>query len=133
MFRERVIEPARRAAPQGGRDRLAAYAHHWADLIDRSPWPGGCVLTAGAFEWDDRQGPLAEAFREGALWLQGELERQATAAAEAGELPGPVSPADLAFAFRALATGAIQASRQRRDPAAGARFERVARAQLGLV
>ncbi len=132
MFRERVIVPARSQAPQGGVDLLLAYSHFWADLIDRSPWPGGCVLTAGAFEWDDRDGPLAERFREGALWLQHELERQAAAAVAAGDLPAGRDPVDVAFAFRALATGAIQASRQRRDAAAGARFERAARAQLGI-
>lgn len=131
VFRERVIEPARRDAPGGGRARLLAYVHHWADLIDRSPWPGGCVLTAGAFEWDDRDGPLADAFREGAMWLQRELERQAGVAIELGELPEGSDPVDVAFAIRALATGAIQASRQRQDARAGARFERVAQAQLG--
>lgn len=132
VFRERVIEPGRREARAPGRPRLLAYAHHWADLIDRSPWPGGCVLTAGAFEWDDRDGPLADAFREGAMWWQHELERQAAAAIAAGELPAGADPVDIAFAIRALATGAIQASRQRKDPRAGARFERVVRAQLGL-
>lgn len=132
VFRGRVIEPARREARAGGRPRLLAYAHHWADLIDRSPWPGGCVLTAGAFEWDDREGPLADAFRTGAMWWQRELERHARQAVEAGELPSSSDPVDVAFAIRALATGAIQASRQRKDPRAGARFERVVRAQLGL-
>lgn len=131
-FRERVIEPARAEAPGGGLALLLAYAHHWADLIDRSPWTGGCVLTAGAFEWDDRGGALGEAFHRGAMWWQRELERQARHAVDAGELPPDADPVDVAFAFRALATGAIQASRQRKDPHAGARFERVARTQLGV-
>lgn len=131
VFRERVITPARADAPEGGLQLLLAYAHHWADLIDRSPWPGGCVLTAGSFEWDDREGALADAFREGALWLQHELEGCVRKAIEAGELPASSDPVDVAFAFRALVTGAIQASRQRGDAEAGARFERAARTYLG--
>jgi AcrR family transcriptional regulator len=131
VFRARVIDVARAEEPAGGLPLLLAYTHHWADLIDRSPWPGGCVLTAGAFEWDDREGLLADAFREGARWWQRELEREAGRAAEGGELPPDTDPVDVAFAVRALATGAIQASRQRKDPHAGARFERVVRRQLG--
>lgn len=131
VFRERVIDPAR-AESGAGLPRLLAYVHRWADLIDRSPWPGGCVLTAGAFEWDDRSGPLADAFRDGAMWWQHELERQAAVAIDAGDLPAELDPVDVAFAVRALATGAIQASRQRKDRHAGARFERAARVQLGV-
>lgn len=130
-FRERVIEPARAEASRG-LPLLLAYARHWADFIDHSPWSGGCVLTPGAFEYDDREGALADAFRHGAMWWQRELERQVRAAIDDGDLPDELDPVDLAFAFRALATGAIQASRQRKDPHAGARFERVARTQLGV-
>lgn len=132
VFRERVIDAGRAAAPEGGLPRLLAYAHGWADLIDHSPWPGGCVLTAGSFEWDDRDGALADAFREGALWLQHDLEKRVTEAVDAGDLPAGSDPVDLAFAFRALVTGAIQASRQRGDREAGARFERAARTHLGV-
>ncbi|MEH3054322.1 MAG: TetR/AcrR family transcriptional regulator [Patulibacter minatonensis] len=130
-FRARVIEPARRDAPEGGRALLLAYAHHQADFIDRPEWVGGCLLSAGAFEWDDREGALAEAFREGAMWWQHELERRAREALDAGELPTGCDPVDLAFVFRALVTGAVQASRQRGDAHAGARLERALRVQLG--
>ncbi len=63
---------------------------------------------------------------------QRELERRVAEAIEAGDLPPDADPVDLAFAFRALVTGAIQASRQRGDAEAGARFERAARRQLGV-
>jgi AcrR family transcriptional regulator len=57
-FRERVFRPALKA-PRG-EARLAALFENWVAWIHARELPGGCVYMAGAFEWDDRPGPVRE-------------------------------------------------------------------------
>ena len=44
-----------------GEARLVALFENWVKQIHSRELPGGgCVFMAGAFEWDDRQGPVRE-------------------------------------------------------------------------
>jgi AcrR family transcriptional regulator len=56
---DRIFRPAVEQAR--GEPRLLALFDNWLEQIHSRELPGGsCVFMAGAFEWDDRQGPLRE-------------------------------------------------------------------------
>jgi AcrR family transcriptional regulator len=58
LFRARVFEPVRRL--RRGEERLIGVFENCVKWIDARNLPGGCVYIAGAFEWDDRQGPVRQ-------------------------------------------------------------------------
>lgn len=123
VFRERVFEPAQ--AAKRGLPRLREYCERWSWFIEDSPWPGGCVLTAASFEFDDRQGAVTDVLREGALQWKAAIARQAQLAIDQGELSDTHGDgAQLAFVIVALATGAIQSRQLHRDPECGVRLRR---------
>jgi hypothetical protein len=53
-----VFEPVRRA-PVGEARVLALFENHLRWIQSRDV-PGGCVFSAGAFEWDDARGPVRQ-------------------------------------------------------------------------
>jgi AcrR family transcriptional regulator len=58
-FKERIFRPA--VKKPAGEARLVALFENWVKQIHSRELPGGgCVFMAGAFEWDDRQGPVRE-------------------------------------------------------------------------
>ena len=57
-FTARIFRPA--AEKPRGEARLVALFELWLKQIYSRELPGGCVFMAGAFEWDDRQGPVRE-------------------------------------------------------------------------
>jgi AcrR family transcriptional regulator len=58
-FTDRIFRPAMKQ-PRG-EARLVALFENWVKQIHSRELPGGgCVFMAGAFEWDDRQGPVRE-------------------------------------------------------------------------
>lgn len=122
QFRREVWAPV--TAEQPGRARLLALCESWLDYHRREVMPGGCFLTTATVEFDARPGPLRDAV--GAvmkLWLK-VIEREASVAIEAGELPADLEPADLAFELNAIAAAASYGFQLWRDPAI---FERARR------
>jgi AcrR family transcriptional regulator len=58
-FTDRIFRPA--VKRPRGEARLVALFENWVKQIHSRELPGGgCVFMAGAFEWDDRQGPVRE-------------------------------------------------------------------------
>lgn len=116
-FRRNVVDPGQE---QRGLERLRGYCERWAKFVSDSPWPGGCIITAASFEFDDRPGAVRDAIHAGAVWWQQRLTEAATEAIDDGELPAGSDPAQIAFTITALASGAVRVIRTHRDPAAGA-------------
>ena len=100
-FRREAWEPM--AGEPAGLARLRAAAAAWLSYLEREVFPGGCVLTAAAHEFDGRPGPVRDAVRAAwAAWLD-QLARDAAAARRAGELPeGAAEPAQLAFELQGV-------------------------------
>jgi AcrR family transcriptional regulator len=128
QFKQEVWGPA--ADQQPGLPRLLALCDRWLDYHRREVMPGGCFLTTATIEYDARPGPLRDATaRTMRQWL-GVLEREATTAIEAGDLPADTDPADVAFQLNALAAGASYGFQLWRDPAV---FDRARRSMRRLL
>jgi AcrR family transcriptional regulator len=104
IFRRTVYEPA--SAAPAGLARLNAICDAWVAYLSRPPFPGGCFLTTAMVEFDARPGPVNDAVRKVMRRWLAVLEREASTAIEAGELPAASDPKDLAFTLNALAVGA---------------------------
>ena len=114
QFRDEVWGPV--ANERAGLPRLLALCDSWLDYHRRGVMPGGCFLTTATVEYDARPGPIRdEVAATMKRWLA-VLEREATAAIEAGDLPADTDPADLAFQLNALAAAASYGFQLWRDP-----------------
>jgi AcrR family transcriptional regulator len=121
-FIEEVWEPAADAPP--GMPRLLALCDRWLAYHRRETLPGGCFFTTATVEFDARPGPLRDAVAETVeRWLR-LLAREVAVAIDAGELPGGLDPADVAFELNALAAAASYGFQLTRDPEV---FERARR------
>lgn len=130
---ERFIEDVwnRAAAAQPGHARLVALCDAWLEHHRHRTFPGGCLLTTAAVEFDAQPGPVRDAAAVAlARWLKA-LEREAEIALADGDLPAATDPADLAFALNALAAQASIALHLFGDEEALARARRLMHALLG--
>jgi AcrR family transcriptional regulator len=128
QFKKEVWAPV--AGEQPGLARLLALCDSWLDYHRREVMPGGCFLTTATIEYDARPGPLRDAIAATMMqWLE-VLEREATVAIEAGDLPGDTDPADVAFQLNALAAAASYGFQLWRDPEVFARARRSMRRVL---
>jgi AcrR family transcriptional regulator len=104
QFKSEVWSPVADRPP--GLPRLLALCDSWLSYHERGVMPGGCFLTTATIEYDARPGTMRdEVARTMKGWLE-VLEREATKALEAGELPPDTDPADVAFQLNALAAAA---------------------------
>lgn len=83
-FLQDVFIPALRE-PRG-LPRLNAIVRLWLQRARDIDIHTGCIYCAGAFEFDDRDGPLREALLDGIERWRGALKRTVTQAVEAGHL-----------------------------------------------
>jgi AcrR family transcriptional regulator len=121
-FTDEVWEPV--ADQPSGLPRLLALCDSWLSYHRREVMPGGCFLTTATIEYDARPGALRDDVASTMdRWL-GVLEREVTAAIDAGDLPADTDPADLAFELNALAAAASYGFQLWRDPEV---FERARR------
>lgn len=120
-FRRLVVDPGK---GEHGLVRLRGYCSRWADFVSSPPWPGGCILTAASFEFDDKPGAMHDAIQRGAIWWRERVREAAAEAVEAGELPPTTDPEQVAFTVVALATGTVRVRQTHRDPEAGRRLRR---------
>jgi AcrR family transcriptional regulator len=114
-----------------GLPRLLALCDSWLDYHRREVMPGGCFLTTATIEYDARPGTLRDAIAQTMKQWLGVLEREATVAIEAGDLPPDTDPADVAFQLNALAAAASYGFQLWRDPEVFARARRSMRGVLG--
>ena len=84
----------------------------------------GCIFTAGAFELDDREGPLRDFLLTEVTRWRAALRRTVLQAIEAGHLKSDTDPEQLVGEIYSLAMGLLHDIRFLRDPRAADRAQR---------
>lgn len=84
----------------------------------------GCIFTAGAFELDDRDGPLREFLLGEVTRWRAALRRTVQQAIDAGQLKADTDPEQLAGEIYGVAMGLLHDIRFLRDPRAAERAQR---------
>jgi hypothetical protein len=84
----------------------------------------GCIFTAGAFELDDREGPLRDFLLAEVTRWRAALRRTVLQAVEAGHLNADTDPEQLVAEIYSLAMGLLHDIRFLRDPRAPDRAQR---------
>lgn len=124
IFTASVWEPAADARP--GLTRLRAVCERWIGYLERerTAFPGGCLFTTVAVEFDGREGPVRDAIaRLFSVWRR-RLVVDLRIAVRAGELPRDTDPRQIAFELIGLYMGLNQALQLFGDPHAPARTRR---------
>jgi len=107
-FVDDVLRPA--VAEPRGLPRLRALLENWLALLGRE-LQQGCLLIAGASEYDDRTGPLHDAMVRIVTGWKKELLRAIALARAAGHLDRSVDPDQLVFEIYGLMLVAHQDAR----------------------
>lgn len=112
-FLQDVFLPAMRE-PRG-LPRLNAVMRLWLARARNVELAQGCIYCAGAFEFDDREGPLRDALLDGVLRWRSTLRRSVVQAVDEGHLLPDTDPDQLVFEMDALFTGLLRDARFLRD------------------
>ena len=107
-----------------GLPRLQAVMQRWLAWASDVARHKTCLYTAGAFEYDDREGPVREHLLDGVLRWRGALRRTVLQAVEAGHLRADLDAEQMVFEMDAIFTILLHDARFLRDPRAGERAER---------
>jgi AcrR family transcriptional regulator len=83
MFRSAVFDPVLRAAV--GEARVLALFQNYLKWIQSRDLPGGCIFSAGAFEWDDARGPVRQRMVEWFEKFNASVVRTVAGVVEQGE------------------------------------------------
>jgi AcrR family transcriptional regulator len=108
-FVQDVLVPALRE-PRG-LPRLNALMRGWLDRARRVDVPQGCIYCAGAFEYDDRAGPVRDLLLDGVRRWRAALKRTVLQAIGEGHLAADTDAEQVAFEMDALFTGAMRDAR----------------------
>jgi len=104
-----VFTPAMRE-PRG-LPRLNMLMSRWLDRARRVEVQHGCIYCAGAFEYDDRTGPLRDQLLDGVRRWRSVLKRTVVQAIDEGHLAPQTDADQLVFEMDALFTGAMRDAR----------------------
>ena len=115
-FMQDVFVPAMRE-PRG-LPRLNTIMRLWLQRARDVEIRQGCIYCAGAFEFDDREGPLREALLDGVMRWRSALKRTVIQAIDQGHLRPDTDAEQLVFEMDALFTGLMRDARFLRDPRA---------------
>lgn len=116
-----VFVPA--MAQAKGLPRLDAIVQRWIARTRDVEARKGCIFAAGAFELDDREGPLRDRlYAEVSLW-RGALRRAVLQAVEQDHLQADTDADQLVSEIYALALGVLHDTRFLRDPRAAERAQ----------
>jgi AcrR family transcriptional regulator len=115
-FLQDVFVPAMREAR--GLPRLNAIMRLWLQRARDVEIRQGCIYCAGAFEFDDREGPLRDALLDGVMRWRAALKRTVIQAIDEGHLQSDTDADQLVFEMDALFTGLMRDARFLRDPKA---------------
>jgi AcrR family transcriptional regulator len=118
-FIETVVVPALRE-PRG-LPRLEAMVRLWLERARRVEMRFGCLYSAGAFEFDDREGPLRDQLLDGVRRWRAALRRAAQQAVDEGHLRPQTDVDQLVFELDALFLGLMRDARFLRDAKAADR------------
>jgi AcrR family transcriptional regulator len=106
-----------------GLPRLNDIVQRWIIRMRDVEAQSGCIFSAGAFEFDDREGPVRDMlFGEISRWRLA-LRRTVLQAIEAGHLQADTDADQLVSEINALALGLIHDARFLRDPRAAERAQ----------
>ena len=118
-FLQDVFTPAMRE-PRG-LPRLHAIMRLWMQRARDVETRSGCLYCAGAFEYDDREGPLRDLLLSHVQRWRGALRRTAIQAIEAGHLLPDTDVDQLVFELDGLFIALMREARFMRDPRAADR------------
>ena len=118
-FLQDVFVPAMRE-PRG-LPRLNAIMRLWLQRARDVEIRTGCLYCAGAFEYDDREGPLRELLLDGTRRWRAALRRTAIQAIEAGHLKPDTDADQLVYELDGLFVALMREARFLRDPRAADR------------
>lgn len=118
-FLQDVFVPAMRE-PRG-LPRLNAIMRLWLRRAEEVELRYGCIYCAGAFEFDDREGPLRDLLLDGVMRWRATLKRTVIQAIDAGQLPPQTDAEQLVFELDALFIALMRDARFMRDPRASQR------------
>jgi AcrR family transcriptional regulator len=118
-FLQDVFTPAMRE-PRG-LPRLNAIMRLWMQRARDVEARSGCLYCAGAFEFDDRDGPLRDLLLSHVQRWRGALKRTVLQAIEAGHLQPDTDPDQLVFELDGLFVALMREARFMRDPRAAER------------
>lgn len=131
-FLQDVFVPAMRE-PRG-LPRLNAIMRLWLQRARDVEIRTGCLYCAGAFEYDDREGPLRELLLDGTRRWRAALKRTVIQAIEAGHLKPDTDAEQLVYELDGLFVALMREARFLRDPRAADRawcaYERLIASQL---
>jgi AcrR family transcriptional regulator len=108
-FVQDVFTPAMREAR--GLPRLNMLMSRWLERARRVEVARGCIYCAGAFEYDDRPGPLRDQLLDGVRRWRTVLKRTVVQAIDEGHLQPRTDVDQLVFEMDALFTGAMRDAR----------------------
>lgn len=118
-FLQDVFLPAMRE-PRG-LPRLDAIVRLWLQRVRDIEAHTGCLYCAGAFEFDDREGPLRDLLYDGIMRWRATLRRSVLQAVEAGHLRPHTDVEQLVFELDGLFIALMRDARFLRDPRAADR------------
>ncbi|MFN3298120.1 TetR/AcrR family transcriptional regulator [Caldimonas sp.] len=118
-FVQEVFVPAMRE-PRG-LPRLNAVMRLWLQRAREVEFRHGCIYCAGAFEFDDRDGPLRDLLLDGVMRWRATLRRSVLQAIEAGHLRADTDVEQLVFELDGLFIALMRDARFLRDPRAAER------------
>ena len=106
-----------------GLPRLNEIVRRWIVRTRDVEAQSGCIFTAGAFELDDREGPLRDFLLGEVTRWRAALRRTVVQAVEAGHLKTDTDPEQLVGEVYSLAMGLLHDIRFLRDPRATERAQ----------
>jgi AcrR family transcriptional regulator len=118
-FLQDVFVPAMRE-PRG-LPRLNAIMRLWLQRARDVEIRTGCIYCAGAFEFDDREGPLRDLLLDGTMRWRAALRRTVIQAIEAGHLQPDIDAEQLVYELDGLFVALMREARFLRDPKAADR------------
>jgi AcrR family transcriptional regulator len=116
-----VFVPA--MAQPKGLPRLDDIMQRWIVRMRDVEAKTGCIYSAGAFELDDREGPLRDLLHGEVTRWRSALRRTVSQAIEAGHLKANTDAEQMVSEMSALALGLIHDTRFLRDPRAAERAQ----------
>jgi AcrR family transcriptional regulator len=104
-----------------GLARLNAMVRRWIERARVVEANNGCIYVAGAFEFDDREGPLRDLLLRGVQGWRSVVRRAVVQAVDAKDIAANTDPDQLVMEIYSLMLGMYHEARFVRDPRAADR------------